>query len=116
MKIHGPAKLVRIYIGDSDQWHGQPLYAAIVQQAHDRGLAGATVLRGLEGYGATSRIHTARLLRLAGDLPVVIELVDRAERIEAFLPVLDAMVTEGLVLLQDVEIIRYVAKPAGEGA
>ena len=70
MKIEGPAKLVRIYIGDSDQWHGKPLYAAIVQRAHDAGLAGATVLHGLEGYGATSRIHTARLLDLAADLRV----------------------------------------------
>ncbi len=111
MKIEGPAKLVRIYIGDSDQWHGKPLYAAIVQRAHDAGLAGATVLHGLEGYGATSRIHTARLLDLAADLPVVIDIIDRQERIDEFLPLLEEMITDGLVIVQDVHVLRYVANP-----
>lgn len=111
MKIEGLAKQIRIYIGDSDQWHGQALYSAIVQRAHDQGLAGATVLHGVEGYGATTRIHTARILRLAEDLPVVIDIVDKAERIDAFLSVLDEMVTEGMVIVQDVEVIRYIGNP-----
>jgi PII-like signaling protein len=111
MKIEGPAKQVRIYIGDSDLWHGKPLYAAIVQRAHDLGLAGATVLHGLEGFGATTRIHTARILRLTQDLPIVIDIIDKEERITAFLPVLGEMVTEGLVTLQDIEVVRYVGNP-----
>lgn len=111
MKIEGPAKKVRIYVGESDQWHGQPLYAAIVRRAREHGLAGATVLRGIEGYGATSRLHTARILRLSEDLPMVIELVDLEERVNAFLPALDEMVTEGLVTIQDVHVLRYVANP-----
>jgi PII-like signaling protein len=111
MKIAGPAKQLRIYIGDSDQWHGQALYTAIVQRAHDQGLAGATVLHGMEGYGATTRIHTARILRLAEDLPVVIDIIDIPERIDDFLPVLDEMVTEGLVTVQDVEVVRYIGNP-----
>ncbi len=113
MKIEGPAKRLRIYVGESDQWHGQPLYSAIVLKAREQGLAGATVLRGLEGYGATSHLHTARILRLSEDLPMVIELVDLEERIQDFLPVLDEMVTEGLVTLQDVHVLRYVANPKG---
>ena len=111
MKIEGEAKLVRIYIGESDLWHGEALYAAIVRRAHERGLAGATVLRGLEGYGANSRLHTSRILRLSSDLPIVVELVDREERIRDFLPVLDEMVSEGLVVLQDVHVVKYVASP-----
>jgi len=111
MKIEGPAKLIRIYIGDSDHWHGQSLYSAIVQRAREQGLAGATVLHGVEGYGATSRIHTARILRLSEDLPVVIDIIDTPERVADFLPVLDEMVTEGLVTLQDVEVLRYIGNP-----
>ncbi|MBI3946996.1 MAG: DUF190 domain-containing protein [Armatimonadetes bacterium] len=108
MKFTGPAKCVRIYIGESDQWHGRPLYTAIVERLREKDLAGATVLRGIEGYGANSRIHTARILRLSEDLPVVIEVVDVAERIERILPMLDEMVTEGLVTIQDVDVVRYV--------
>ena len=111
MKIDGPAKHLRIYIGDSDQWHGKPLYSAIVQRAHDQGLAGATVVHGLEGFGATSRIHTARILRLAEDLPVVIDIVDREDRIAAFIPMLEEMVTDGLITVQDVEVLRYIGNP-----
>ncbi len=109
MKIEGPAKELRIYVGESDQWHGQPLYAAIVLRAKEMGLAGATVVRGIEGFGANSRLHTTRLLRLSEDLPVVIELVDRAGRIAEFLPLLDDMVTEGLVVVADVDVIKYLA-------
>ena len=111
MKIEGPAKKIRIYLGDSDQWHGQPLSSAIVQCAHDQGMAGATVLHGTEGYGASTRIHTTRILRLMEDLPVVVEIVDKSERIHDFLPLLDDMVSEGLVTVQDVEIVRYVGNP-----
>jgi PII-like signaling protein len=113
MKIEGPAKLLRIFIGDSDRWHGQALYSAIVKRAHDMGLAGATVLHGIEGYGASTRIHTARILDLAGDLPLVVEIVDRPDRITAFLPILDEMVSDGLVTLEDVQVVRYVAKQSG---
>jgi PII-like signaling protein len=108
MKITGPAKCVRIYVGESDQWHGRPLYTAIVERLRREDVAGATVFHGIEGYGANSRIHTARILRLSEDLPVVIEVVDIAERIERILPLLDEMVTEGLVTIQDVEVIKYV--------
>ncbi|MBI2302939.1 MAG: DUF190 domain-containing protein [Armatimonadetes bacterium] len=111
MKIEGPAKMLRVYLGESDQWHGQNLAGAIVRRAKEQGLAGATVLRGLEGFGANSRVHTASILRLSEDLPVVIEMVDVAQRIEDFLPVLDEMVTEGLVVVQDVHVVKYVANP-----
>jgi PII-like signaling protein len=111
MKIQGQAKLIRIYIGETDQWHGQPLYNAIVQRAKREGLAGATVTRGIEGFGANSRIHTANILRLSEDLPVKIEIVDIAERIERFLPLLEEMVTEGMITIQECEIIKYVHAP-----
>lgn len=108
MKIEGPGKLLKIYVGESDRWHGQALYDAIVGKARREGLAGATVSRGIEGFGANSRIHTASILRLSEDLPVVIEIVDTAERIERFLPQLDEMVTEGLISIQECDIVKYV--------
>lgn len=111
MKIEGTGKLVRVFIGESDTWDGAPLYQAIVRRAHEMGLAGATVLRGIEGYGAHSRLHTARILRLSEDLPIVVELVDTEQRIAQILPVLDEMVHEGLVTLETVEIIAYRATP-----
>jgi len=111
MKIEGDAKLVTVYIGSSDTWHGQNLATAIVLRARELGFAGATVLRGIEGFGATSRIHTARILRLSEDLPIKVEIVDREERIEQLLPLLDEMVTEGLVTVQDVHVARYVHDP-----
>ena len=107
MKIEGQAKLLRIYIGETDRWHGQPLYMAILLKAREMGLAGGTVFRGIAGYGANSVIHTANILRLSEDLPVVIEIVDTDEKIQAFLPVLDEMVKEGLILLREVEVVRY---------
>ena len=113
MKIQGPAKLVRIYIGDTDTWHGQSLYNAIVERAKKEGLAGATVTRGIEGFGANSRIHTTSILRLSEDLPVKIEIIDIAERIEGFLPLLEEMVTEGIITIQDCEIIKYVHSKKG---
>lgn len=113
MKIEGEGQLLRIFIGESDRWHGAPLYEAIVRRAREEGLAGATVLRGMEGFGAHSRIHTAKILRLSADLPIVIEIADRPERIEAFLPLLDEMVQEGMMTLETVRIIAY---RAGGGA
>jgi PII-like signaling protein len=107
MKIEGPGKLVQIYIGESDQWHGKALFTAIVERARKEGLAGATVTRGIEGYGANSRIHTTSILQLSEDLPIKIEIVDTAERIAAFLPVLDEMVTEGMITVQDCSILKY---------
>jgi PII-like signaling protein len=107
MKMEGEGKLLRAYIGESDRWHGKPLHEAIVEKARELGLAGATVLRGLEGFGASSRIHTARILRLSEDLPLVVEIVDRAERIETLLPHLDDMVTEGLVTIENIQVIAY---------
>jgi len=107
MKIEGEGKLLRIFVGESDRWHGKPLYQAIVERVRKEGLAGATVLRGIEGFGADSRLHTARILRLSEDLPVVIEIVDSAEQIERILPVLDEMVGEGMVTVERVEVIAY---------
>ena len=107
MKIEGEGQLLRIFVGESDRWEGKPLYDAIVRKARESGLAGATVLRGLEGFGAHSRIHTARILRLSEDLPMVVEIVDKPARIQAFLPVLDKMVGEGLITLEKVHIIVY---------
>jgi PII-like signaling protein len=113
MKVEGTGLLARIYIGESDTWHGQPLYDAIVQLLRERGLAGATVLRGIEGFGAKQHLHTTRILRLSEDLPVLIELVDIEERVRAILPELDAMVSGGLITLERVEVIAYRADTAG---
>jgi PII-like signaling protein len=107
MKIEGPGKQLRIFIGESDRWHHRSLADAILEMLRAEGLAGATVLRGLAGFGANSRIHTAHVLRLSEDLPVVIEVIDRPDRIEKVLPKLDEMVGEGLVVLSDVEVILY---------
>lgn len=108
MKITGPAKRLRIYIGESDSWKGKPLYHAILLKAKEMGLAGATVCRGVEGFGANSRVHTARILALSSDLPVVIDIVDNVDYINNFLPYLDEMVQEGLITLEDVQVIKYV--------
>jgi PII-like signaling protein len=101
------AELLRVFIGDSDKYHGKPLYEAIVKTASEHRLAGATVLRGYLGYGAHSRIHTAKILRLSEDLPIVIEIVDAPERIEAFLPVLDEMMDGGMVTVESVKVLTY---------
>jgi uncharacterized protein len=108
VKIEGPGKLVQIYVGNSDTWHGQPLYNAIVQRAKQEGLAGATVTQGIEGFGANSRIHRASILDLSTDLPIKIEIADIVERIERFLPLLDEMVSEGLITVHNCEIVKYV--------
>ncbi|REK09851.1 MAG: DUF190 domain-containing protein [Planctomycetota bacterium] len=107
MKLPSEAQLLRIFVGESDKYHGRPLYQAIVEDARERGLAGATVMRGTLGFGAHSRIHSAKVLRLSEDLPMVIEIVDTPEQIEAFLPNLDEMIGEGLVTLEKVQVITY---------
>jgi len=107
MKIPEQGKLLRIFIGESDRWHHQPLYEAIVLKARELGLAGATVLRGPMGFGANSRLHTAKILRISMDLPMVIEIVDSEEKVNAFLPVLDKMMGGGLVTLERAKVIRY---------
>jgi len=107
MKIPTEGQLLRIFIGESDRWHGKPLYEAIILRARELGVAGATMLRGMMGYGAASRIHTAKILRLSEDLPIVVEIVDSKERIESLLPMIDEMVQEGLVTLENVRVIKY---------
>jgi hypothetical protein len=107
VKIEGQGHLLRIFVGESDHWQGKPLYQAIVERAREEGLAGATVLRGIEGFGAHARMHTARILRLSEDLPVLIEIVDSEANIRRVLPALDEMIGEGLVTLEKVEIIAY---------
>lgn len=112
MKLIGEGKLLRIFVGESDRWDGRPLYEAIVHQARAMGLAGATVLRGIEGFGASSVVHTSRILRLSEDLPMVIEIIDSADKIDAFLEATEAMVEEGLVTLERVEILKYQGREA----
>ena len=109
MTLPSSGQILRIYIGESDRWHHQPLYEAIVLKARETGLAGATMLRGAMGFGASSRLHTAKILRLSMDLPIVIEIVEAREKISAFLPILDEMVTDGLVTLEEVSILKYRA-------
>ncbi len=107
MKIEGEGKLLRLFIGESDTWHGKPLYQAIVERVRAEGMAGATVIRGIEGFGADSHLHTSRILRLSEDLPVVIEIVDTPQRIDEIVPVLDEMVSEGMLTLERVQIVSY---------
>ncbi|MEU0786004.1 DUF190 domain-containing protein [Streptomyces sp. NPDC006173] len=116
-RLTGSALRVTIFIGENDTWHRKPLYAEIVHRAHAAGLAGASVFRGIEGFGASSLIHTSRLLSMSEDLPVAVIVVDTEERVRAFLPQLDGLVTEGLVILDDCEVIRYVGRDGtpGEG-
>lgn len=110
MKIEGEGKLLRIFIGESDTWHGRPLYEAVVRKVREEGCAGATVTRGIEGFGKSSRIHTARILRLSEDLPIVIEVADTAERVQRLLPIIHDMVEGGMVTVEDVHIIAYRGK------
>jgi PII-like signaling protein len=110
MKLQGPAMRLTIFVGESDQWHHRPVYTEVVQRAHAAGLAGASVMRGIEGFGASSRVHTTRLLSLSEDLPVAIVIVDTEQRIEAFLPELDELITQGLVILDPVRVIKYAGQ------
>jgi PII-like signaling protein len=103
--------LLRIFIGESDRFEGRSLYEWIVRKAREQGLAGATVLRGLGGFGAHSRLHTAKVLRLSADLPIVIEIVDTIQKIEAFLPIIDGVVKEGMATLEKVDIRFYRSGP-----
>jgi uncharacterized protein len=107
MTIEGPALRLRIYLGDADRWHGRPLHEAIVEVLRQRRLAGATVTRGIEGFGRNAHLHTAKLLRLSEDLPIVIDVVDAEVRIREILPELDTMVGDGLITVEPVEVIAY---------
>ncbi|GAB4234829.1 MAG: DUF190 domain-containing protein [Acidobacteriota bacterium] len=111
--IPGEGCLLRIFIGEADRHEGRPLYETIVLRARERGLAGATVLRGLMGFGRHSVLHTAKVLRLSEDLPMVIEIVDSTEKIEAFLPELEELVEEGLVTIERVRVVRYRSRRDG---
>ena len=115
MKIPAEGQLLRIFIGELDQWHSQPLYEAIIHLAKKEGMAGATAIKGFMGFGCKSRMHTAKLLRLSEDLPVIIEIVDSEEKINGFLPHLDEMVKEGLITLEKAHVIMYRANPAAKG-
>ncbi|MFH8440658.1 DUF190 domain-containing protein [Streptomyces sp. NPDC018026] len=106
-RLTGGALRLTVYVGENDTWHHRPLYSEIVHRAHAAGLAGASVFRGVEGFGASSLIHTTRLLSLSEDLPVAVVVVDTEDRVRGFLPVLDELVTEGLVTLDPCEVVRY---------
>jgi uncharacterized protein len=107
MRLPEEAELLRIFVGESDHYEGRPLHEAIVLEARRRGMAGATVLRGVMGFGANSRVHTATILRLSEDLPMIVEIVDRPDRIAEFLPTLDTMIQEGLITLERARVIAY---------
>jgi uncharacterized protein len=113
MTLDGTATRLTVYVGESDTWHRKPLYTEIVHRAHAAGLAGASVFRGIEGFGSSNRIHTTRLLSLSEDLPVAVVIVDTAERIEAFLPQVEEIVSEGLVTVDEVAVAvhRYRSGP-----
>ena len=107
------AVLLRIFIGETDRFHGKPLYECIVMKAREVHLAGATVLRGPMGFGRSSRIHTAKILRLSEDLPLVIEIVDAEDKIDAFLPVIDSMMGSGLITMEKVKVLQYGESQSG---
>jgi uncharacterized protein len=109
MNIEGKGKLLKIFIGESDRWHGEALYHAIIKKIKETGLAGATTIRGIEGFGANSRVHTKNIEVLSQDLPILIEVIDVEERINHIIKVVEPMITEGIMVIQhDVEIIKYV--------
>jgi PII-like signaling protein len=113
MRLAGPAKWLRIYVGERDHWHGKPLYVAILDVLRHEGIAGATVLRGIAGYGASGLLHTTRIVQLSIDLPVVIEVIDKPERIAALVPKIEEMVSEGLIIIADCEVIAYRTRRGG---
>ena len=115
MKIPAEGQLLRIFIGELDKWHSQPLYEAIIHLAKKEGMAGATAIKGFMGFGCKSRMHTAKLLRLSEDLPIIIEIVDSEEKINGFLPHLDEMVKEGLITIEKANVIMYRANPVTKG-
>jgi uncharacterized protein len=108
MKLEGKAKMLRIYFGEDDKWQGKPLYRAIVEKCRELDIAGATVLRGIEGYGASTLIHRSHLLSFSSDAPVMVSVIDSEEKVEKLIPYLDGMVAEGLIATSDVEVIKYV--------
>lgn len=110
MDLTGPALRLSIFIGEDDTWHHEPLHHEIVKRARAAGLAGATVLRGSEGYGTSATIHTTRLLSMTEDLPIVVIIIDAVDRVRAFLPELDELIGEGTVLIDEVEVLRYQGK------
>ena len=110
MKIPAEGKLLRIFIGETDKWQGKPLYQEIVHLAKQKGMAGATAIKGFLGFGCKSHLHTAKLLRLSEDLPIIIEIVDSEEKINQFMNSIDEMVQEGLITLEKVNVIMYRAK------
>jgi PII-like signaling protein len=112
-RLTGRALRLTVFIGENHMWRHKPLYSEIVHRAHKAGLAGASVFRGIEGFGASSLIHTSRLLSLSEDLPVAVVIVDTEARVRAFLPELDELVSQGLVMLDDCEVIRYVGREKG---
>lgn len=114
MKIEGEAMLVRIFVGEDDQKNGRPLFEVIVEEARRRNMAGATVIRGIMGFGADSRLHSTKILQLSEDLPMVVEIVDKEERIRDFLPFLDEVVEEGLVTLEKVHVVAYRHKESNK--
>lgn len=114
MALTGPATRLTVIVGETDQWHHKPVYTEIVHRAHQAGLAGASVFRGIEGFGKSNHIHTTRILSLSEDLPAVVVIVDTREKIEAFLPQVDELVTEGLVTLDEVEVVKYAGR-RGDG-
>ena len=112
MRLEGEARRLSIFIGESDRHDHKSLATEIVHRAQQAGLAGATVLRGVEGFGSSNALHTTRILSLSNDLPLVIVIVDEAERVDAFLPQLDELITEGLVIVDDVHVLKYVGRSA----
>ena len=108
MKLEGKAKMLRIHFGEDDQWEGRPLYRAIVERCRQLDIAGATVYRGIEGYGASTRIRRSHLLQFSSDAPILVQIIDTSENIQRLIPALDQMVAEGLIATSEVEVIKYV--------
>ena len=108
MKLEGKAKMLRIHFGEDDKWHGKPLYRAIVEKCRELDIAGATLSRGIEGYGASTLIHRPHLISFSSDAPIMVSIVDTADKIQKLIPTLDQMVDEGLIAISDVEVIKYV--------
>jgi len=108
MKLEGKAKMLRVHFGEADKWRGKPLYEAIVERCRELDIAGATVFRGIEGYGASTLIHRSHLFRRGADLPIMVAIVDTEDKVKKLFPVLDEMVDEGLIAMSDVEVVRYI--------